>query len=81
MFAVNGLAIVGVALALLLVFVLLSGIRYIPNDKVGVIEKRWSLNGSIKSGFIALAGEAGYQPELLRGGAVADADACRCGVV
>ena len=47
---------------------LLSGIRYIPNDRVGVIEKRWSLKGSVKSGFIALNGEAGYQPNLLRGG-------------
>jgi uncharacterized membrane protein YqiK len=68
MFALNGLAIVAVALGLLVVLVLLWGIRYIPNDRVGVIEKRWSLKGSIKSGFVALGGEAGYQPNLLRGG-------------
>ncbi|NVL78590.1 flotillin family protein, partial [Escherichia coli] len=37
-------------------------------DRVGVIEKRWSLQGSVKSGLIALNGEAGYQPNLLRGG-------------
>ena len=41
---------------------------YIPNDRVGDLEKRWSVKGSVKSGFIALEGEAGYQPELLRGG-------------
>jgi uncharacterized membrane protein YqiK len=51
-----------------LLLVVLSGIRYIPNDRVGVIEKRWSFGGSVKSGFIALAGEAGFQPEVLRGG-------------
>lgn len=43
-------------------------VRYIPNNKIGVIEKLWSTKGSIKQGFIALEGEAGYQPELLRGG-------------
>ncbi|MDB4941045.1 MAG: hypothetical protein JWP97_579 [Labilithrix sp.] len=58
----------GVALGLLALLVLASGVRYIPNDRVGVIEKRWSMKGSVKSGFIALAGEAGYQPNLLRGG-------------
>ncbi len=47
---------------------LLAGIRYIPNDRVGVVEKRWSVRGSVKSGFIALAGEAGFQPDVLRGG-------------
>src|SRR5258708_9314097 len=28
----------------------------------------WAAKGSIKSGFIALHGEAGYEPEILRGG-------------
>ena len=35
MFALHGLTIFGVALALLVVLVLLSGVRYIPNDRVG----------------------------------------------
>ncbi|MDF2696771.1 MAG: hypothetical protein K0S65_5154, partial [Labilithrix sp.] len=48
--------------------IILSGVRYIPNDRIGVVEKRWSFGGSVKSGFIALVGEAGYQPEILRGG-------------
>lgn len=68
MFALSGLVLVGVALALVLVLVALSGIRYIPNDRVGIVEKRWSFGGSLKSGFIALGGEAGFQPEILRGG-------------
>lgn len=45
-----------------------SGIRFIPNNRIGVVEKRWSGKGSIKSGFIALLGEAGFQPQVLRGG-------------
>lgn len=44
------------------------GIRFIPNTRIGIIEKRWSRRGSIKSGLIALNGEAGFQPEVLRGG-------------
>jgi uncharacterized membrane protein YqiK len=43
-------------------------IRYIPNNRVGVVEKLFSTRGSVRSGFIALDGEAGYQPEVLRGG-------------
>jgi uncharacterized membrane protein YqiK len=52
----------------ILILVLLSGIRFIPNNRVGIIEKRFSGKGSVKSGFIALNGEAGYQPRILRGG-------------
>jgi uncharacterized membrane protein YqiK len=46
----------------------IAGVRIIPNTKVAVVERRWSSKGSIKSGFMALAGEAGYSPDLLRGG-------------
>jgi uncharacterized membrane protein YqiK len=42
--------------------------RYIPNNQVGIVEKLWSTKGSIDEGFIALNGEAGYEPEVLRGG-------------
>jgi uncharacterized membrane protein YqiK len=57
--------IVGVAA---LILILLSGIRFIPNNRIGIVEKRFGTRGSIKSGFIALKGEAGYQPNVLRGG-------------
>lgn len=60
-----GIVIFGGALALLFV---LSGFRYIPNNRVGIVEKRFSPKGSVKHGFIALAGEAGFQPHVLRGG-------------
>jgi uncharacterized membrane protein YqiK len=68
MIALSGLVLFGAAVALVLVLFLLSGVRYIPNDRVGIVEKRWSFRGSVKSGFIALDGEAGFQPEVLRGG-------------
>jgi uncharacterized membrane protein YqiK len=51
-----------------LLLFLLAGIRYIPNNKIGIVEKRISGKGSIKSGIIALNGEAGFQPNMLRGG-------------
>jgi uncharacterized membrane protein YqiK len=62
-FIIAGLVLAGVVL-----LVLLSGIRYIPNTRIGIVEKRFSPKGSVKSGFIALNGEAGFQPKVLRGG-------------
>ncbi len=60
------LAIIAVV-ALLVLWV--TGLRYIPHQKVGVIEKLWSSRGSLAEGrIIALNGEAGYQTRLLRGG-------------
>ena len=52
-----------------LIVLRVSGIvRYIPNTRVGVVEKLWSAAGSVKQGLIALKGEAGFQPDTLRGG-------------
>jgi len=55
------------AIIALVVIVLLSGIRFIPNNRIGLVEKRFGAK-SVKGGFIALHGEAGYQPDVLRGG-------------
>lgn len=52
----------------ILVLYLLAGIRYVSNDRVGVVEKRISFRGSLASGVIARHAEAGYQPDVLRGG-------------
>ncbi len=52
----------------LVILLILSGIRYIPNNRIAVVEKVFSGRGSVKSGFIALSGEAGFQPQVLRGG-------------
>jgi uncharacterized membrane protein YqiK len=69
MLALDGLlAVAGMGAVSLLVLIVLSGFRRIPNDRVGIVEKRWSLRGSVRSGLIALHGEAGFQPEVLRGG-------------
>jgi len=58
-----GLVVLGI-----LALIILSGIRVIPNTRIGIVEKRFSPKGSVKSGFIALNGEAGFQPKVLRGG-------------
>ena len=55
-------------LIVLIVLFFLFGIRWIPNTRIGIVEKRFSFSGSIESGFIALKGEAGFQPKVLRGG-------------
>ena len=62
------LGMLGIVLLVILFFIMLSGIRFIPNNRIGMIEKRWSAKGSVKGGLIALKGEAGYQPQILRGG-------------
>ena len=54
--------------ALFALTILLLTFRYIPNDRVGIVEKLWSPSGSVGRGIIALNGEAGFQPALLRGG-------------
>ncbi len=52
-----------------LLIVWLAGLRYIPHNKVGVVEKMWSTSGSLAEGrILALNGEAGFQADLLRGG-------------
>ena len=56
------------SLAGVVILFLLRGIRYIPNTKVGLVEKRASRKGSVTAGIIALNGESGFQPALLRGG-------------
>lgn len=59
--------LISVFVLYLLIFKIL-GLRVIDSDQVAVIEKWWSLKGSLKDSIIALNGEAGYSPDLLRGG-------------
>ncbi len=58
----------GVIFVLYLLIFVVFGLRVISSDQVAVIEKWWSLKGSLKDSIIALNGEAGYSPNLLRGG-------------
>jgi uncharacterized membrane protein YqiK len=64
------LVILGLGFLLFLALVaFMACFRYIPNNRVGIIEKLWSNRGSIPEGrIIAMNGEAGYQVDLLRGG-------------
>src|SRR4051812_4740059 len=60
-----------VAVPLLLLWLVAGfvGARYIPNEYVGIVEKLWSMRGSVGEGrIIAPGGEAGYQAHVLRGG-------------
>ena len=57
-----------VALILVLLFIASRAVRYVGNNRVAIVEKLWSRNGSITGGLIALERQAGYQPEVLRGG-------------
>lgn len=56
--------------AVFTIWVLYKGrfVRYIPNNRVGIVEKLFSVKGSVRHGIIALEGEAGFQPWVLRGG-------------
>ncbi|MES2165300.1 MAG: SPFH domain-containing protein [Pseudomonadota bacterium] len=70
MFTLLGSEVTVVVLILIIAALIkFSGIiKYIPNDRVGVIEKLWSSSGSVQNGLLALNGEAGLQPDLRRGG-------------
>src|SRR4051812_31382294 len=61
--------LVTVPLVLLWLIAMFVGAAHIPNDRVGILEKLWSLRGNLAGGrIIATRGEAGYQAGLLRGG-------------
>ncbi len=63
-----GTAFLSVLLFIFLLVLLSKWARYIPNNRVGIVEKLFSRKGSVKTGLMALNGEAGYEPRLLRGG-------------
>lgn len=66
--AAIAVGIIVVAFILIKIMRWASAVVYIRNDEVGVLERKWSRKGSVKSGFLALNGEAGFVPEVLRGG-------------
>jgi uncharacterized membrane protein YqiK len=67
---IGGLLVLAILIVIALFMIpFVLGVRYIPNDRVGIVEKLWSAGGSIAEGhFIAFKGEAGYQATILRGG-------------
>ncbi len=52
----------------IIVLLKIVGFRVIPNNRIAVIEKWWSPKGSLNEQIIALHGEAGLQPGIIRGG-------------
>jgi uncharacterized membrane protein YqiK len=73
MFEYSSLIAIGLAALAAIILILaalgLVGCRYIPHNRVGVIEKLWSPKGSLKGGrIVASHEEAGFQTRLLRGG-------------
>jgi uncharacterized membrane protein YqiK len=57
------------AIIFMLLVICLRGVCYIPQDKIGIVEKFWSTRGSLCEGrIIALNREAGFQADILRGG-------------
>ncbi|HEX7813991.1 SPFH domain-containing protein [Dyella sp.] len=59
---------IAAAVVVLIVLVFISNvIVYIPNDRVGVVERLWGAPSLVR-GLIALNAEVGYQPRVLRGG-------------
>jgi uncharacterized membrane protein YqiK len=59
--------IIGLPVAAVLILKFLIGARFIGNNEVGIVEKIWG-GGHLQGKIIALNGEAGYQPDVLRGG-------------
>lgn len=52
----------------IIIFLKIIGLRIIPNNKIAIVEKWWSHKGSLNEQIIALNGEAGFQPQIIRGG-------------
>ena len=59
--------LVTIVVASLVVLFALLGIRFVRNDRVGIVEKRFG-GSNVRHGLIALGNEPGFRPELLRGG-------------
>lgn len=62
----NSLIFTGILVFLFILW--LIGIRFIPNNKVGIIEKVIASKKNKSGGIIALNGETGFQADVLRGG-------------
>src|SRR5439155_9311047 len=67
----SGSELIGWAVIALLAAALIAAftcVRFIPNNRVGIVEKLWGPRSLAGGHLIALDGEAGYQADLLRGG-------------
>lgn len=64
---IESLIILLIILGVLFFLFWIVGIRIIGANEVGIVQKKWG-SKSLKSGYIALNKEAGYQPETLGAG-------------
>jgi uncharacterized membrane protein YqiK len=62
--------VIGMVLGLLVLAALglFFCVRFVPNNRVGIVEKLWGAQSLGEGHFIALNGEAGFQGDVLRGG-------------
>lgn len=56
------------AFAIIVIWSALTSIRIIPNNKVGIVEKKLGAKKITSGRLIAMDGECGFQPDVLRGG-------------
>jgi uncharacterized membrane protein YqiK len=55
--------------ALLLLLLIRSFLVFIPNERYGVVERKWAFRGAEQGGsFMSLTGAPGFVPEVIRGG-------------
>jgi uncharacterized membrane protein YqiK len=59
---------IGLGLVFVALIVVFLCVRFIPNNRVGVVEKLWAPKSLAEGHILALNGEAGYQADVLRGG-------------
>lgn len=64
------LKLIAVVAIIIVLFIILKvlGIVIIGSDEVGISEKWWSPRGTLNKQILALKGESGFQPDLLRAG-------------
>ncbi|HEX2937462.1 MAG TPA: SPFH domain-containing protein [Ruminiclostridium sp.] len=67
-YLIFGAAVIAAIFVIWLLIFKILGLRVIKSNEVAVVEKWWSFKGSLKNSIIAINGEAGYLPDLLRGG-------------
>jgi uncharacterized membrane protein YqiK len=59
---------IGIAVLIVALIALYVSLRFIPNNRVGIVEKLVAAHSLAEGHLIALNGEAGYQADVLRGG-------------
>ncbi len=59
--------VIGLAVLVLVLLRVSGAVRFIPNNRAGVVERRFARSRA-RHGLIALGGEPGFLPEMVRGG-------------